>query len=341
MREGGVVKADRQRRRLSPRAQARVAGCLLTAVVACLVLESWYPFTPQLPVWTRTGPSRTNDGSARFDGSSILISRRPQAWVSEASRTGAFHIALELRAARKHQAGPARILTVSRNYFASNVTIAQNRSDLLVRLRRPGASPSGEPPLHVPGLVGDLKWHHVELRVSDQQATIVADGQPVLRERLGAEALANWNPRFAVALGDEPSGERGWAGDLRVAKVATTGHVTNLLAAGVLEPGEGIRRRSRTLAIFEVTPHDSLAISIARLLVFVPLGAIVQWRWRRRRTTLAVACAVSALLLVGKVFVAGRDPVLADAILGVVGAIVGGFVSERLAQRLAGRPVGA
>jgi hypothetical protein len=242
-------------------------------------------------------------------------------------------IEIELRATIAHQNGPARVLTVSRDYTHSNLTVGQDGTDLVVRVRRPDSDLSGEPPLSAPGLLRDKEWHCVQVVIRRDRITVVADGRLVDAKTVGPRALERWDADYRVAIGDEPAGERGWVGELRQAEVDVAGRRTDLLARGFLDPGRGVFLRSRARGFIDGTPNDALPVSIARLLAFVPLGAALQWRFGRARTTLVALASIAGVLLVGKLFVAGRDPRLADALLAFCGGLIGCLIVAGIMAR--------
>ena len=96
---------------------------LIAAIASALTVEAWYPFGVRFPVWTRSAPERSALGIVTFDGSSLLKSRDPQPWVDAARRTGRLQVRLDLRSRHRSQSGPARVLTVSRDYSNGNLMV--------------------------------------------------------------------------------------------------------------------------------------------------------------------------------------------------------------------------
>jgi hypothetical protein len=298
---------------------------VLVVVLAAILLlaEAAYPFRPELPVVARHGPEHAATGIVSFDGSSILESRGSAGWVAVARRSGILAVSLELQTASPDQEGPARVLTIARDYLRSDLTVGQDGSDLVVRLRRPGSTALGEPALRVAGLLRDREWHRVTVVVDRGRAAVVADGRRAQSEPVGARPLLSWDPRYRVALGDEPLGDRGWAGDLRRATVSTPGRTVDLLATGVLRPRSDLVVRERARGLLHLEPGDSWPVGLLRLLAFVPLGAAIQWRWSRARWTLLAVALIAIATVLVKAFVAGRHPIAGDALLAACGGAIG------------------
>ncbi len=310
---------------------------ILVMMFSLLVIESFYPFEPQLPVWWRTMPARdATTGSVRFDGRSVLVSRSPPAWLVAARQSGSLEIDLEVRAERPFQEGPARVLTVSRDVHEANLMIGQQDDALVVRVRRPGSDRSGEPAFEVPHLFADVGWHSVAVLIRGDHLRIEADGRVVVNEALEADPLAGWDPSYLLALGDEPQGERGWVGELRQLQVITPAGSVDLLTPGMLEPKRGAVVRSRVRTLLRPTSGDPLYLAALRVFAFVPIGVALQRLLRRWRPVLLAIVGLSGLLLVGKVFIAGRHPSIVDTAWSCVGGLLGylfSIVFENLRPR--------
>ncbi|MFN2556267.1 MAG: VanZ family protein [Nitriliruptorales bacterium] len=305
---------------------------------ALLVVESFYPFEPQLPVWRRTIPARNPaTGSVRFDGRSLLVSPSPPGWLVAARQGGRVEFDLEARAERPLQGGPARVLTISRDIHEANMSIGQQDDALVVRVRRHGSDRSGDPAIEVPHLFAAEGWHSVHVLITHEHLRIEADGRVVVDEALETDALAGWDSGYLLALGDEPQGERGWVGELRRVQVTTSAGAVNLLTPGLLEPKRGavVRTRVRTLLV-PAGGGDPMYLVALRVLAFVPIGVALQRLLRRWFPVLLAIVGFSGLLLVGKLFVAGRHPNLVDFAWSIVGGFLGylfGMVFESLRRR--------
>ncbi len=304
-----------------------------------LAIEAWFPFRPEAPLWHRSAPEATADGALRFDGHALLVSRGAPEWLTAVRTTGTIGVTLEARTASPDQDGPARLLTISGGFDHSDLTVGQEDADLVVRVRRPGSDPKGAPPYLVPGVFADSTWRTIDVAVDGSNVTVAVDGQMAVDDDVGGPVTAAWDGSYPVALGDEPRGDRGWRGELRQAEVTAGvapgpgGATVDLLAPGVLDGGHGFLIHSRLGGLSRLSSPDPLAVMALRALVFVPVGMAAQALWRRRGRSVAVVVGLATLLLVGKVFVSDRHPVLSDSLLYAVGGLVGTAAVAVLAHR--------
>ncbi len=91
-------------------------------------------------------------GGLRITGSTLIASAEPATKVVEAlKRSKAFTIEAWIKPANITQAGPARIVTLSRDPSNRNFTLGQKADAYEVRFRTTVTSPNGEPALSSPG----------------------------------------------------------------------------------------------------------------------------------------------------------------------------------------------
>lgn len=304
-------------------------------LVVALAVEAWFPFRPELPVRFRSAPRHGPDGSLSFDGTAALVGRVGPPWVNDARRTSDLLVQLDLRSGRSRQSGPARILTVTQDVYRANLMIGQDGSDLAVRVRRPGSDPGGEPPIVAPGALSDSTWHHLELQIRSEQLTLTWDGRVLATQAIGPAPLAGWASDQRVALGDEPRGERSWVGELRRAVVHTPAGETDLLSGADLRPGTGVLWRSRVRDLAGGL-DDPVPLILARLAAFMPVGFGLRRRWRSWRVVAGGVVGLALILTCGKAFVAGRHPSVTDAVLSVIGGLLGGLLALRAGRRTPG-----
>lgn len=316
----------RQRDGTAPRRSR--AALLLALVTAALVLEAWLPFRPEVPLHARSAPEWVAPDVVRFDGTSMLESDGPMPWVEAARRSQRLDLALELRTQQAGQRGPARVLTVAADHHNADLMVGQDGDDLVARVRRPGSDASGDVAFRVPGLLADQAWHRVDLTVADGRLLVVADDALVVDEQLGADPLAGWDPGYRVALGDDIAAERAWRGDVRRAQVTAGGESVDLLDHGVLEPATGLVVEERLSGVARLSNGDPWFLVLLRLLVFLPVGLLVQGLWRSWRRTALVAVGLPTVLLIGKVLVEGRHPLLGDVLVSAGGTVVGALLAE-------------
>lgn len=304
---------------------------LLALVTLALVIEAWLPFRPAVPVHARAAPEWLGPGAVRFDGRAMLESEGPMPWVEAARRSQQLGLVLELRSRVGGQTGPARVLTVSADHHRADLMVGQDGDDLVVRVRRPGSDASGHEPFRVAGLLDDREWHRVDVALADGRLVVVADGAVVVDQHVGDDPLAGWDPSYRVALGDDIAAERAWRGDLRRAEVTAAGQAVNLLEPGQLEPATGLVVEERLAGVARLGNGDPGFVTVLRFLAFLPLGWLIHGRWRSWRRTAAVAVGLPVVLLLGKVLVDGRHPLLGDVAISAAGVLLGGALAAVVA----------
>ena len=114
------------------------------AVYAVLGLSSFH--LEGLPRRLANGVEALSGGGVRFRSPGMARTPRVPEWLGSAIQDSTIEVEVEARASVARQCGPARIFTVSRNTSSRDLTIAQEGSDLIVRLRLPSTSPNGLPP---------------------------------------------------------------------------------------------------------------------------------------------------------------------------------------------------
>jgi hypothetical protein len=291
-----------------------------------VALQAWFPLRSHVTRVARTAPVISADGVVTFEGSSVLVGEPGPAWVDDAATSGQLAVRLAFRAADDDQRGPARMLTVTEDVRHADLMIGQDGRDVVVRVLRPGSDTGGDPPYRIAAAVEAGTWQVLDVRLGGGRIEASLDGRPVLDEPLGGppgvSPLAGWDRGYRVALGDEPLGDREWAGQLREATVTAPQHRVDLLAAGALRAGTGEVLHVHTREILR-PPDDSPLFVGLRMLIFAPVGLALGLRLRRPLVAAILAAAVPTVLALGKLFVAGRHPGLVEVVVGAAGALIG------------------
>jgi hypothetical protein len=127
-----------------------------------------------------------------------------EAWVTPANTT---------------QAGPARIVTLSRDPGARNFTLGQDRDKYEVRLRTKATDANGLPAVPSPGGVGQTRpTHLVYTRDAAGKARLYVDGADKASRDVGGD-LSNWDGDFRLALANELTKDRPWQGTLHLVAI--------------------------------------------------------------------------------------------------------------------------
>jgi hypothetical protein len=284
-----------------------------------------------VPRHERNGAVREADGALVFDGSSWA--EAPNAWVREAKAADRLRLTVEARSSDVDQRGPARIVTVSRGVLERNLTVAQERDALVVRLRRAGSDANGFPQMVVPEVFLAGQWRTVEVEVADRRLRVRVDGDQVRARALGRHGIAWWDPQMDVLLGNETTLDRGWSGSLRTATVEVPSGQVDLLADATAETSRWIAPRIRFGHALQL---DDVVLNV---LGFVPVGILL--RRRSLLAAVAVGLAISLTMELGQLFVPSRNPSVVDLAMNSAGAAAGWLLGRGLARSRYGQPGGS
>jgi hypothetical protein len=311
----------------SERARAAfVAGVLL------LLAVSWWPFRLDVPRLLESGVEVRSDGSLRFVDEAFASTTGPPGWLATALDHGHLEVALRVRSEDPGQNGPARVLALSapprgasRDVLEHDLVIGQDGPDLIVRVVRPGTSGQGTPPLIATGVFAEPAWRDVEL-VLDDAVTLTVDGRVRAREAHTAGWAELWSDRRELSLGNTPSGQRPWAGTIARATVVAHGEAVDVLASPELDVQERARRLpARLTGEVSRPPAQRALVGGLHVLLGAIIGAalVTGWPLRPLRVHLGVLVGLAVVANVGKVFIAGRHPSVATALLQAGGAGLG------------------
>lgn len=305
---------------------AFVAGVLL------LLAVSWWPFRLDVPRLLETGVEVRSDGSLRFVDEAFASTAGSPDWLATALDEGHLEVALRVRSDDPHQTGPARVLALSapprgasRDVLEHDLVIGQDGPDLIARVVRPGTSGQGTPPLIATGVFAEPAWRDVELVLGDA-VTLMVDGRARAHETDTTGWAELWDDRHELSLGNTLSGQRPWAGTIARATVVAGGEAVDVLASPELEIQERARRLPARLTgeVSRPPPQRALVGGLHVLLgAFIGAALVAAWPERPLRVHLGVLVGLALVANVGKVFVAGRHPSVATALLQAGGSGLG------------------
>ena len=115
--------------------------------------------------WYGALPAGSLETGVTLDAKHWLWSRTPAANLSlRLADSSQFAISFLVTTANQHQTGPARIVSISDDIFRRNLTIGQDGTDLIIRLRTPVTGDNGtKPELDIPNFFADTQPHHLIL----------------------------------------------------------------------------------------------------------------------------------------------------------------------------------
>ncbi len=308
---------------------------IVAAVVLLYLAIGYYPFQLEMPVRiTENGASYSKTEGLQLRKPGIAYTANAPDWLANAITTSTLGITLEIRAAITWQDGPARILTLSKDPYLRNLTIAQRGQDLIVRIRTPASDLNGTPAYKVQNVLSDADWHRIEVHIVPQLLQVSIDGTVAVSAALPRDALSSWARDYRLALGNELSRDRPWLGAIRLAKVSAGGLVIDYSQPGILQVPQDLVVIQAHHALNPFT-WQAVAVNtdfVVNLLGFIPLGILLICISDGRRTILAatLACAsVSLGIEIGQLFFAGRFTETTDLILNILGGALGAWIATR------------
>ena len=297
----------------APGPPARRAG--LAILVALFVLSTTWPMR-----WYHND-ARIDRGGAEFQARGLLHADEPWGAIRDRIGSGRLTLRLSVAPGRRHQNGPARIFSISRDHRHSNLTLGQQGRDLVLRLRRQADAPLGRPAFVIPGVFGDGAWHGIRISIEPQRLTVEIDDRPRLEATLPAAALSHWDPGYGLALGNEFTWDRPWRGRIRQAVIAGPSAAIDLLAPGRLVRADLFDLAGQRIRLLT----NSVLDAVINLLGGVPLGILTMAWLPRRRTAAAVALWLPVCISVETIQIVtiGRYPCVSDLVLNLLGIAAG------------------
>ena len=185
---------------------------------------------------------RRSKGALEIQKGTILRPDSPAMKLQKAiRRSSALTIETWIRPADIKQAGPARIVTLSRDSSNRNFTLGQDGDKVEVRLRTDKTSNNGIPSLPAPNRTLKTKLTHVVYTHDRSGRTaIYLDGKKVAEKKISG-TTRNWDDGYRFALGNEHTSDRPWLGNYYLVAIYDRGlsqkEVTANFMAGVDAPG--------------------------------------------------------------------------------------------------------
>jgi len=273
---------------------------------------------------------RTN-GAELIDDKAIFQSPGTLVWIGPDIDLGEQSIAIRLllRSYYSDQTGPARIFTISHDHHHSNLTIGQDGSHLVVRLRREPDELLGEPPYVVRNVFSDANvLTSVTVEVLQDKLDVSVNNELRLSERLRASPFQFWNPDYRIALGNEHTWQRPWLGEIHSARVNTATQDFNVLDGDQLLK---VGFAHQLIRNFEVSSVQGVDL-IVNLLAMVPIGFVTAWAFRRHHIarSLALWLVIVICAEAAQVLLPNRYPAVSDIVMNLLGIGFGAWCWVRL-----------
>ena len=293
--------------------------------VVVVALSVAYLLATTFPYSLRTNGAELLDDKALFRSPGTLV------WTGPNIDFGTEQIAIRLvlRSYFSSQTGPARILTISDDHYHSNLTIGQQDSHLIVRLRRERDQLLGVPPFVVREIFREANaLTSIELEVLQNKLDVYVNNELRLSQSLRTSPFRFWDSRYGIALGNEHTWERPWLGEIHSARVTTAAQDIDMLDRDHLSKAGFADQFVRRFNLLS----DHVGDLIVNLLAMVPIGFVTAWAFRRHHVArsmalwfIVVTCAEAA-----QVLLPNRYPALSDLVLNVLGIGLGAWLWVRL-----------
>jgi len=143
----------------------------------------------------------------------FATSNPPQELVKAIQSTGEFTIEIWLTPGKLQQAGPARMVTLSKDSAQRNFTLGQDGDRFDFRLRTTKTDGNGLPSLATPSVLKAGKMHVVITFNAGGSLRIFVDAKQVAEKKYDGD-LSSWDSGFRLAIGNELTSDRHWEGQL-------------------------------------------------------------------------------------------------------------------------------
>nr|MDJ0837364.1 PKD domain-containing protein [Acidobacteriota bacterium] len=220
-------------------------------------------------------------GGLRLDSPTAITAQNLPTELIDAIRTsGALTLEAWLTPANTTQNGPARVVSISNGAYLRNLTLGQEGSTWVVRLRTTTAGDNGLNSITQGGAVHTELTHVLFTRDAAGNAALWVDGTQVATQTVGGD-LSNWADDFSFVLGNETTADRPWLGTFHQVAlydaVLTPDQIATHFSLG--EPTTCNRPPVASLQADRLSGEAPLAVTFDGLGSYDPDGAIARFSW--------------------------------------------------------------
>ena len=204
------------------------------------------------------GALKRTPGSLTILRPALLSTKTPPIkLINAVQKSGEITISAFITPANLAQAGPARIVSLSKDASNRNVTLGQDGSKFDARFRTEETGPNGIPSLSSTGLT-TKPTHVVFTRSRNGQATLFINDHKSAQNAFPG-SLKNWDRNYRFALGNELSNDRPWLGTFHqvaiYSQALSPSEITALFKQGLTPPKpKSPADRSRSLFVNHIEP---------------------------------------------------------------------------------------
>jgi hypothetical protein len=304
-------------------------------LIAGYYAAAFYPYELAIPVHVNNHAKIQEDGSLDLSQGGMILLPAPHGWLNSSLAISPTKFYLEALSLNSEQTGPARIASFSIDPYERNISIAQENSNLLVRLRRDELNPNGVPAFVIEDVFADSRWRTIEIQLAEDSFKVLVDGSLRLSEPLNTGYRSLWDEAYPVIFGNEATGDRPWFGYIRNFQVCALSECLEGSQPGQLQIPGGYWRGPTWQSVldkqqyFATTPFDMFV----NFLFFAPFGFLMATT-RAPTFGIATALATAALISVSieavQFILASRVTSLVDLVLNVAGSGLGFLAGRHL-----------
>lgn len=207
------------------------------------------------------------NGSLKINAATLIASSTAATKVSNALKvSNAVTIEAWVQPANTTQKGPARIFTLSKDAHNRNLTLGQEETSYIGRLRTTKTDANGKPQISSPaGTLNTSLMHVVYSRDMNGTVTLYQNGIKQKQKTISGN-FSNWDSAYRLALGNELNGGRPWLGTFHQLAIYDRAfsitEVSQAYAAGSNAPAKATTSTTLTTSIdtVPVAVNDSITV---------------------------------------------------------------------------------
>lgn len=267
----------------------------------------------------------------------IAFLPNPPVWLPKAIEASSLDVELKVRPAHTQQYGPARIFTISKDIRERNLTIGQQGSDLILRVRRSDTNLNGLPSYKLKNVFSTPGTRHISLRLGRGTLKVRINGKETISAALPQGAFSQWSPNYKLAFGNELTFNRPWLGNIYQATVGLYNETINYIEPETLYiPSHFEIMHERYFSLTPFAAHHFASLNsyvdwVINFTGFFVLGLLIIFVRGRTSSVLVATLLCAALSLsieVGQLFFEGRVSSPADLILNTMGGLFGAWIGK-------------
>ena len=179
-----------------------------------------------------------------------IAAKKPSRRLTEAlQKTGEITVEAWVTPENSQQAGPARIVTLSKGTSNRNFTLGQDADRYELRLRTTETDANGLPSIASPSGTAVMGPTHLAVTRSKLgDTTFYLNGREVSKGEAEGD-FGSWEDGFTLALANESTGDRGWLGTLHLVAIYDRALSTDQVQQNHAAGGGIIEERLASLAV--------------------------------------------------------------------------------------------